>query len=104
MRPYHAPQAQPRETHMVASSTRRQFLLGAAATGGLAALGPATAQAAGHGHRPVHASVVVLNGCVFTGDGQRGRLEAVAVDANGTILDVGTTAALRRMVGRGTQV
>jgi len=90
---------------MVTSATRRQVLLGAAATGGAAVLGEGTAQAATRAaHRPVRAAVVVLNGRVFTGDGRRGRLEAVAVGADGRVLDVGTTAAVRCRIGRGTQV
>lgn len=90
---------------MVTSATRRQLLLGAAATGGVAVLGGGAAQAAARaGYRPVRAAVVVLNGRLFTGDGRRGRLEAVAVAADGTVLEVGTTAAVRRRIGRGTQV
>jgi hypothetical protein len=90
---------------MDTTATRRQLLLGAAATGGVAVLGGGAAQAAARaGYRPVRAAVVVLNGRVFTGDGRRGRLEAVAVAADGTVLEVGTTAAVRRRIGRGTQV
>jgi predicted amidohydrolase YtcJ len=90
---------------MDTSATRRQLLLGAAATGGAAVLGGGAAQAAaGTGHHPVRAAVVVVNGRVFTGDERRGTLQAVAVAADGRILDVGTTAAVRRLAGRGTQV
>ena len=51
-------------------------------------LGGGAAQApAGTGHHPVRVAIVVVNGRVFTGDERRAPLQAVAVGADGRILD-----------------
>ncbi|MEU4953428.1 amidohydrolase [Streptomyces lavendulae] len=95
------------------SSLSRRGLLaaaGAAGAAGLLGAGPAAAAAtapsvpsAPSGGRG-SAALVVRNASVFTGTGHREPVRAVAVGRDGRILATGTDAALRRYVGRDTEV
>lgn len=84
-------------------TTRRGLLTAAAAIGGAAALGSSRAGAA-TGARPRRAATVILGGRVFSGRlGDAGHT-AVAIGRDGTILEVGSNAVVRRLIGTGTEV
>lgn len=61
---------------------------------------PPAASSTGRGS----AALVIHNASVFTGTGGRARVEAVAVGRDGKIWATGTNAAVRRYVGRDTEV
>ncbi|WP_330299146.1 amidohydrolase [Streptomyces sp. NBC_00503] len=74
---------------------------GAAGAAGLLGAAPASAApSAGRGS----AALVVHNASVYTGTGGRAPVRAVAVGRDGKILATGTDAALRRYIGRDTEV
>ncbi|MEU6313062.1 amidohydrolase [Streptomyces sp. NPDC047014] len=85
----------------------RRSLLAAAgaagATGAAGLLGAAPASATPSTGRG-SAALVVHSASVFTGTGGRAPVEAVAVGRDGKILATGSNAALRRHVGRDTEV
>lgn len=83
-------------------TTRRGVLTAAAAVGATAALGSSRAGATGA--RPRRAATVILGGSVFTGRLRDAGHTAVAIGRDGTILDVGSNAVVRRLVGSGTEV
>ncbi|MFD9162461.1 amidohydrolase [Streptomyces sp. NPDC059558] len=82
----------------VAGVTGAAGLLGAAPAS--AAPAPSAASSTGRGS----AALVVHSASVFTGTGGRAPVEAVAVGRDGRILATGTNAAVRRHVGRDTEV
>src|SRR5687767_4136049 len=85
-------------------TTRRGLLTAAAAAGGTAALGLPGVRAAAVGARPRRAATVILGGRVFSGRlGDAGHT-AVAIGRDGTILEVGSNAVVRRLIGTGTEV
>ncbi|MBT2452031.1 amidohydrolase [Streptomyces sp. ISL-43] len=86
--------------------SRRGLLAAAGAAGaaGLLGAGPAAAASAAPSGGRGSAALVVRNASVFTGTAHRGPVEAVAVGRDGKILATGTDAALRRYVGRDTEV
>lgn len=91
-----------------ASLSRRGLLAAAGAAGaaGLLGAGPAAAAVPPAGGRN-SAALVIRNASVFTGvtgTERRGPVQAVAVGRDGKILATGTDAALRRYVGRDTEV
>ena len=81
------------------AATRRGVLTAAAAIGGTAALGLPPAGAA-----PRRAATVILGGHVFSGLRRDAGHSAVAIGRDGTILQVGSNADVRRLVGSGTEV
>ncbi|MFE0174113.1 amidohydrolase [Streptomyces sp. NPDC059002] len=83
----------------VSAPSRRAVLAAAGAAGLVAAAGPAVAASPRRS-----AALVVHNARVFTGTSHPARAEAVAVGRDGRILAVGTDAALRRYIGRDTDV
>ncbi|MER5929443.1 amidohydrolase [Streptomyces sp. NPDC002054] len=93
------------------SLSRRGLLTAAGAAGAAGLLGSAaagTAHAApaaanGSGGRG-SASLVIHNARVFTGVSGRAPVEAVAVGRDGKILATGSGSALRRLIGRDTEV
>lgn len=84
-------------------TTRRGVLTAAAAVGATAALGSSRAGAA-LGARPRRAATVILGGRVFSGRLRDSGHTAVAMGRDGTILEVGSNAVVRRLVGSGTEV
>lgn len=89
------------------SSLSRRGLLaaaGAAGAAGLLGAGPAAAAPASPSGGRGSAALVVRNASVFTGTGRREPVRAVAVGRDGKILATGSDAALRRYVGRDTEV
>ena len=86
------------------AATRRGLLTATAAIGGMAAVGRPEAAAAARGARQAQAATVILHGRVFTGLGRRAGLSAVAIGRSGRILEVGSDADVRRLIGRGTEV
>ncbi|MFG2984967.1 amidohydrolase [Streptomyces sp. NPDC048258] len=84
--------------------SRRGLLAAAGAAGAAGLLGPAagSASAAPPGRGP--AALVLHNARVFTGAESGRPVEAVAVGRDGTILATGEGSALRRFVGRDTDV
>jgi hypothetical protein len=70
----------------------------------MAAIRLPDARAAARGARQRRAATVILHGRVFTGQGQRTDLSAVAIGRDGRILEVGSNADVRRLIGRGTEV
>lgn len=84
-------------------TTRRGVLTAAAAVGATAALGSSSAGAT-IGARPRRAATVILGGRVFSGQLRDAGHTAVAIARDGTILEVGSNAVVRRMVGSGTAV
>jgi predicted amidohydrolase YtcJ len=86
-----------------AAATRRGLLTAAAAIGGSAALGLPGARATS-GARPHRAVTVILGGRVFSGLPRDPGHSAVAIGRDGTILEVGSNADVRRLIGPGTEV
>jgi len=86
------------------AATRRGLLTGAAAVGGLAAVGGSAAVAAASTAPRSPVATVILGGRVFTGIGRGTGPTAVAVGRDGRIVEVGSDADVRRLVGRGTEV
>ncbi|MCP3757365.1 amidohydrolase [Streptomyces sp. TBY4] len=89
--------------------SRRGLLAAAGAAGAAGLLGAGPAAAAPAASAPTaggrnSAALVVRNASVFTGTDRRGPVRAVAVGRDGKILATGTDAALRRYVGRDTEV
>jgi len=79
--------------------SRRQFLAGTGMAGAAVLAGGSRVFAAKQG---ITAATVIQNGRVYTGTG--GSLQqALAIGADGTILDVGTNSALKRWIGSGTR-
>ena len=80
--------------------SRRQFLAGTGMAGAaLIAGGPRVLAAP----QPSTAATVIRGGRVFTGTG--GKLQqALAIGADGRILDVGTDSSVKRWIGSGTRV
>lgn len=85
------------------SATRRGLLTAAAAVGGAAALGLPNAPGA-VAARPRRADLVILRGNVFSGGREATGHSAVAIGRDGTILEVGSNAEVRRLIGSGTEV
>jgi predicted amidohydrolase YtcJ len=84
---------------MSASLSRRSFLAGAAA---LPAVGPLSVRAQ-PGTAEFVPDVVLINGAVYTVDDGKPRAEAFAVK-NGRFVAVGSTAEVRALAGKTTQV
>lgn len=85
------------------AATRRGLLTTAGAIGGMAALGLSSARAA-TGARPRRAATAILGGHVFSGLRHEEGHSAVAIGPDGTILEVGSNADVRRLIGAGTEV
>ncbi|TGB00098.1 amidohydrolase [Streptomyces sp. MZ04] len=83
--------------------SRRGLLASAGAAGLLAAVGATPAAAAPAAPRR-SAALVVHNSRVFSGTRGHARAQAVAVGRDGRILAVASDAALKRFIGRDTQV
>jgi predicted amidohydrolase YtcJ len=84
-------------------TTRRSVLTAAAAVGATVALGSSRAGAT-MGAAPRRAATVILGGSVFTGRLRDAGHTAVAIGRDGTILEVGSNAVVRRLAGSGTEV
>jgi len=85
------------------ATTRRGLITAAAALGGTAALclpNPAAAIAT----QPRRAATVVIDGRVFSGLRRNPNHSAVAIGRDGAILEVGSNADVRRLIGSGTEV
>ncbi|AZM56085.1 amidohydrolase [Streptomyces sp. WAC 01529] len=96
----------PASQSYVPQPSRRGLLLAAGAAGAagaVGALGTAGVAAASPARRR-SAALVVHNARVFTGTSDPARAEAVAVGRDGRILAVGAGRALRRFIGRDTEV
>ncbi|MGW2229660.1 amidohydrolase [Streptomyces formicae] len=85
------------------SGPSRRALLAAAGAAGAAGLVTVAGPAAASSPRR-SAALVLHNARVFTGTSHHGRADAVAVGRDGRVLAVGTDAALRRFIGRDTDV
>ncbi|MFK4065512.1 amidohydrolase [Streptomyces sp. NPDC029674] len=85
------------------SPLSRRGLLAAAAAGAAGVAGAAGAAEAASSPRR-SAALVIHNARVFTGTSGHARHEAVAVGRDGRILAVGTDGAVKRFVGRDTDV
>ncbi|WP_407836752.1 amidohydrolase [Streptomyces sp. DSM 116496] len=102
----------PSAASLPSALSRRGLLAAAGAAGAAGLLGAGPASAASAPSAPSaggrnSAALVIRNASVFTGvtgAGHRGPVRAVAVGRDGKILATGTDAALRRYVGRDTEV
>ncbi|QEV20849.1 amidohydrolase [Streptomyces alboniger] len=93
----------PASKSYVPQPSRRGLLLAAGAAGAAGALGAAGVSAASPARRR-SAALVLHNARVFTGASGSPRAEAVAVGRDGRILAVGAGRAVRRFIGRDTDV
>ncbi|MFI5546929.1 amidohydrolase [Streptomyces sp. NPDC051815] len=86
--------------------SRRGLLAAAGAVGAAGLVGGPAAAADGYGASRARgpAALVVHNARVFTGTSGGAPVDAVAVGRDGTILDTGRGTALRRHIGRDTEV
>ncbi|MCP3818433.1 amidohydrolase [Streptomyces sp. A3M-1-3] len=85
--------------------SRRELIAAAGAAGAAGLLGTAAGPAAAAGSRTAaSASLIIHNARVFTGVAGARPAEAVAVGRDGRILATGTGSALRRLIGRDTEV
>ncbi|MEV8532058.1 amidohydrolase [Streptomyces sp. NPDC051211] len=102
---------------MTSSLSRRGLLAAAGAAGAAGLLGAAEAGTAHAATAPVpapgqaapargprSAALIIHNARVFTGTPGRAPVEAVAVGRDGKILATGSGSALRRLIGRDTEV
>ncbi|MFJ2773912.1 amidohydrolase [Streptomyces sp. NPDC087300] len=98
------PPLPPSDTPPAASGplSRRGLLAAAGAAGAAVAVGTAGTAAASSPRRS--AALVVHNARVFSGTSGHARAEAVAVGRDGRIVAVGSDAAVRRHIGRDTEV
>src|SRR3712207_1033840 len=83
------------------AATRRGLITAAAVGGASAALG-LSAASPGLAAKPRRAATVIVGGQVFSGLGGRSTATAVAIDRDGAILEVGSNAEVRRLIGPGT--
>ncbi|ATL31147.1 amidohydrolase [Streptomyces formicae] len=89
----------------VSGPSRRALLAAAGAAGATGAAGLVTVAGPAAASSPRRSAALVLhNARVFTGTSHHGRADAVAVGRDGRVLAVGTDAALRRYIGRDTDV